>query len=259
MKRFLLLLIVLLINTVLKAQSPSVSTSNLDALPGDTVLVPVNVTGFLNVGSILIKLQYDPVILQWINQVELNSDLAGATVTDSTGKVIIQWIGKSALNIVSGNLLNMKFIYKGGTSQLSFLGPESVMTDPLGNPFTTTYTNGSISEQKNYTLSINKTGNGSGNIKVNGQTKTLPYSGVFRGNSSVSIEAVADPGNSFTGWSGDLNSANNPDSIVIDANKTITAGFAPEVKFTLSLDKSGSGQIKVNDTIRTLPFTSVYK
>jgi hypothetical protein len=210
------------------------------------------------------------------------------------------------------------------------------MTDPLGNPFTITYTNGSISEQKNYTLSINKTGNGSGNIKVNGQTKTLPYSGIFRGNSSdsveavfqtnssfagwsgditssenpililmngnkslnakfslvqysvtinktgsggvkvndtlkvlpftqlyeagskIKLEAVADPGNSFSGWSGDLNSVNNPDSIIIDANKTITAGFTPNVKFTLSLDKSGSGQIKVNDTIRTLPFSSAY-
>ncbi len=67
-----------------------------------------------------------------------------------------------------------------------------------------------------------------------------PILGTYDSSAVVYLTATAAPGWQFVGWSGDLVSAASPDSIVMDADKAITATFA-EIDFTrgaLEIDAS---------------------
>jgi hypothetical protein len=76
----------------------------------------------------------------------------------------------------------------------------------------------------NYTLSLSKSGSGS--VKVNETTHTLPWSGQFVSGTDVQIEAIPDSGWSFTNWTGDYTGSTNPISININGDKTVTANFS---------------------------------
>ena len=68
-----------------------------------------------------------------------------------------------------------------------------------------------------YTLTINTVGSGS--VTKNPDQPTYHYGDV------VTVTAVPEPFWAFAGWSGNLTGSDNPTSIVIDANKSITATF----------------------------------
>ncbi|NIM50386.1 MAG: hypothetical protein GTO22_14240, partial [Gemmatimonadales bacterium] len=72
-----------------------------------------------------------------------------------------------------------------------------------------------------YTLALS--GVGSGSVRVDAISRSLPWSGIFAIWSSVSLEAVPDSGYEFTGWSGDLVSGDNPTTVTMDADRGITA------------------------------------
>ncbi len=68
-----------------------------------------------------------------------------------------------------------------------------------------------------YNLTANKIGSG---------TVTLdPAGGIYNASAKVKLTATPAEGFAFSGWSGDLNGAANPDSITMNANKTVTATF----------------------------------
>lgn len=54
-------------------------------------------------------------------------------------------------------------------------------------------------------------------------------SGAYNSGTNVSVTATANAGYSFTSWSGDASGSNNPLSVTMNANKNITANFAPLV------------------------------
>jgi uncharacterized repeat protein (TIGR02543 family) len=66
--------------------------------------------------------------------------------------------------------------------------------------------------------------------------------GTHNENSSVSITATADAGYEFTSWSGDASGTDNPLTISMNGNKTITANFI-RTQYTLSVGKIGEGTI----------------
>jgi hypothetical protein len=76
---------------------------------------------------------------------------------------------------------------------------------------------------QDFTLTINKSGMGT--VLVNG----IEYTSVltFEQNTVVSLEAIAAAEWDFAGWTGDLVSSMPLESIVMDANKVITASFTP--------------------------------
>lgn len=73
-----------------------------------------------------------------------------------------------------------------------------------------------------FTLTVETTGTGT--VKVN----NVNYSGpvTAKSGTTLNLEAVAGEGFTFSGWSGDLTSTDNPLSLNIDANKNVTATFA---------------------------------
>ena len=71
-----------------------------------------------------------------------------------------------------------------------------------------------------YTLTINKVGMGI-IIKTPNQA-TYTYGTI------VDVNAIADAGWTFSAWSGDLSGSNNPETIIMDGNKTVTATFTAD-------------------------------
>ena len=55
---------------------------------------------------------------------------------------------------------------------------------------------------------------------------SYPGTFVFQNDALVRLEAMPASGYNFDNWSGDLNSANNPITILVDCNKKITANFS---------------------------------
>ena len=85
-----------------------------------------------------------------------------------------------------------------------------------------------------HTLSVNVTGNGS----VGG----VPTGNVHDYGTDVVLTATAATGWSFTGWSGDLTGAVNPETVTMDGNKTVTATFTIDTH-TLSVNVTGNGSV----------------
>jgi len=110
-------------------------------------------------------------------------------------------------------------------------------------------------DQLSYTLSLAKVGSGS--IKVNGATVSLPYSAQFLSGTSVTVEAVPASGWELDSWSGDASGSANPITVTMSADKAITANFS-QLSYTLSLAKVGSGSIKVNGTTVSLPYSAQF-
>ncbi|MEO0132771.1 MAG: hypothetical protein ABIK73_07580, partial [candidate division WOR-3 bacterium] len=70
-----------------------------------------------------------------------------------------------------------------------------------------------------YTLTVNVMPAGAGTVTKDPDFPEYP-AGTW-----VKLTAQANPGYQFSSWSGDLTSTNNPDSIYMDGNKTVTANF----------------------------------
>ncbi len=82
----------------------------------------------------------------------------------------------------------------------------------------------------------------------NGTVTLDPPGGAYDSASVVRITAVPDPGWQFTSWGDDLSGNANPDSVLLDVDKFITANFAPlgAPVFNLSLTINGAGSVIAN-------------
>lgn len=89
-----------------------------------------------------------------------------------------------------------------------------------------------------HSLALGKTGSGSGSIIADPPTGTYPHG------ASVALTAAPDSGSVFSGWSGDLAGVQNPDTLLMDDEKTVIAEFTR--RYVLQLDTAGSGGITLN-------------
>jgi len=95
-----------------------------------------------------------------------------------------------------------------------------------------------------------------GQVKVNGAAHGLPYTGNYAWGSTLALEAMPPTGYAFKKWSGDLNGSNNPTSLVLEGEKTVTATFWVR---QYQLTVNGSGSVLLNGESRALPFTDSYE
>jgi len=86
------------------------------------------------------------------------------------------------------------------------------------------------------TLTLNTTGSGS--VMLN------PPGGEYNPGTVVTLTATPATGFEFSGWSGDLSGSNNPATLTMNSNKTVTAIFTPQM--TLTTNTVGSGTITLN-------------
>jgi hypothetical protein len=75
------------------------------------------------------------------------------------------------------------------------------------------------------TLTIGPAGDGKGQVKVDGVSQSLPWSGVFPIYTKVTLEAVPGAQSTFAGWSGDLLGSESPVTLTMASEQSISASF----------------------------------
>ena len=105
---------------------------------------------------------------------------------------------------------------------------------PSGQSSRTAYFN---VKDANFTLTININGNGS--------VDKDPNKSGYDYNETVDLTAVPDLGWSFYNWTGDLESEDNSESIVMDCNKTVTANFVQN-QYVLNVSVVGNGSVTID-------------
>jgi hypothetical protein len=89
-----------------------------------------------------------------------------------------------------------------------------------------------------YTLSVSTTSGGS--VTLN------PPGGVYTAGTSVTLTAVPASGYAFTGWGGALSGTANPATLVMDANKSVSASFATATQFTVTVQPTTGGSVTLS-------------
>ncbi|MFM7718251.1 MAG: InlB B-repeat-containing protein [Actinomycetota bacterium] len=102
----------------------------------------------------------------------------------------------------------------------------------IGATFTVTGT-------PSWTLTLNRTGNGTVTSAPSGISCGATCSASFLDETSVTLTAVPDAGWAVTSWTGCTPGANNTCTVVLLANTTVSVTFTQQ--FTLSITKSGTG------------------
>ncbi len=129
------------------------------------------------------------------------------TATGSTGYVFDHWTGD----------------YTGTDNPTDIVVDTSKTITPV---FKTTTT---------YTISTEVSGSGS--------ITTDPVDTSFNSNSSVSVEAVPEPGYMFDHWEGDLSGSTNPRDLYMSANRSIKAVFVPR-EWTVMIYLDGDNDLE---------------
>ena len=93
-----------------------------------------------------------------------------------------------------------------------------------------------------YTLTINKDGDGSGTVTKD-PNQTIYYYGDV-----VTLTATPATGSSFDGWSGALTGNENPATLTIYGNTTVTATFTRD-RYTLTVSTVGCGTVTKNPNL----------
>jgi len=146
-KLFILLFAWVFLAGLVNAQSATVSLGSRTASPGGIVTVPVTVTGFSGVGSIALKINHN--LPQSLAFLDIQGAPAGVTFVqnDAAGLLSLAWFdqtGITPINIGTGTLMNLRFTYTSGTTNLTFAaGCE--LGDAAGNVINTTFNNGQVS------------------------------------------------------------------------------------------------------------------
>ena len=145
-------------------------------------------------------------------------------------------VGKSPdqSSYVQGTLVDLTATADPGWHFVEWSGDASGNTNPLqvtmdGNKnITATFASNT------YTLSVTPVGNGSV-----GKSPDQPS---YTHGSVVDLTATADPGWTFTEWSGDASGSTNPLQVTMDGNKNITATFTINT-YTLTVTPVGNGSV----------------
>ena len=100
------------------------------------------------------------------------------------------------------------------------------------------------------TLTVSKSGSGSGTVTSDpaGISCGVDCSQIYADGASVVLTATATAGSLFTGWSGDCSGTNVTCTVVMDANKNVTATFKPVRTLIVTKSGSGSGTVTSDST-----------
>ena len=134
----------------------SLSIPDTVAIPGGSLSVPINVTGFYDVGSFTLQIVFDKNVLTFnsIANAPSGASATDASTANANGRIDITWYSLTAFNLGAGKLMDLQFTYKGGTSALSFTGRRaSDITDSHGGNVTASYTDGRVRDASSVTPS----------------------------------------------------------------------------------------------------------
>ncbi|MCX6257557.1 MAG: hypothetical protein NTW49_06655, partial [Bacteroidia bacterium] len=136
MKKGICILLILLL-TICRgfSQSCSVSIGSVTACPADTILIPVNASGFNNISAITLYIGYNSNVLNFQGLVNifssLNAGLNYNAMTDPAVQVGALWSNVVPANIGNSKLFDMKFVFLGGSCTMNLNSDCEVVNSSL--------------------------------------------------------------------------------------------------------------------------------
>ncbi len=137
----------------------------------------------------------------------------------------------------SGDMVQLTATPTAGWTFTGWSGDATGSTNPLSVTMSSNKSITATFTQNTYTLSVVTAGSGS--------VAKTPDQPNYNSGTMVQLTATADPGWTFTGWSGDATGSTNPLSVTMSSNKSITATFT-QITYTLSVVTAGSGSVAKN-------------
>ncbi|MBL7967500.1 MAG: T9SS type A sorting domain-containing protein [Prolixibacteraceae bacterium] len=160
-QKFLLMGVFLFIVFGLSATNAPITSigSICNAVPGQQLTIPINITGFSNIGSFYLNLEYDYTKIQFISgqqNAALPGDYSMNDVDRGNGihRIVMSWSGGiSGISLPDGSaIVNLVFKYISGSASLTWytVGPYCKYTDKnvialTDLPKTDFYLNGTVS------------------------------------------------------------------------------------------------------------------
>lgn len=149
MKKLILLLIFIVFAGIAFGQTATAKIGDYTEYPGP-VVIPVEITNFINIGAISINFQYDPAVLTFtgFQNVAFTGMLANSFMENGIQQVGITWSddpNPPGVTVADGSLIELLFTYTSGTSNLSFIENRCEVVNGDLDPITVLYMNGSIS------------------------------------------------------------------------------------------------------------------
>ncbi len=124
-----------------------VSLDNVQASPGDTVVVPLRALNLTNIGSISLKINFDPAVLSFVG---LTNDVVGFTKNSSSGTATLGWYStnNTPFNLTNGVMANLVFVYTNNSTAISFFqfNNQTEITDINGTVLPVQYINGGVAK-----------------------------------------------------------------------------------------------------------------
>jgi len=241
--------VVLLFSAVLlsvgltQSLAANLSVGEDSGYPGDLVApIPITLTNTPTnkAGAIQLDLDYDSSRLEF-QSVEVGASAAAAgksiSFSPSSGKVLCLIYGLNSNEIEDGvvALATFRIIDGASPGDASLALSNVILANVAGGTIDDlTLTPGFISCLGTTTYNLNI-------ITYNGTVAKNPDYQTYDPGTVVTLTAAADLGYSFTGWSGDLTGSANPETIVMDGNKSITANFSQDL-YTLTIN-AGNGSV----------------
>ncbi|GJQ63180.1 MAG: hypothetical protein SCALA702_22330 [Melioribacteraceae bacterium] len=142
--------------TILEPEVLSVSADDISGVPGTQVTMPVNVTAFNEIGAVTLRMEYNPLMLTFVEAQNINSEVeSGILINEAVDgdAVLVSWTDNSptftGANIGNGKLFDLVFEYAGGTSEFTFNTSVSELANTLGEPLDAQYVDGSVTSSVN--------------------------------------------------------------------------------------------------------------
>jgi len=105
----------------MKSQNATATIGNVTSCAGDTVLAPVDVTNFIDVGAMTIYIGYDTNATEFLSLQNINSTIPGGISYNATnGQVAIAYSNINSFSITSGKLFDLRFSFPGDSTLLPF-------------------------------------------------------------------------------------------------------------------------------------------
>jgi hypothetical protein len=107
---------------IMKSQNATATLGNISSCAGENVLVPVDVTNFIDVGAMTIYISFDTNSSQFLSLQNINPAIPGSlSVNSSNGQVNIAYSYVIPFNIIEGKLFDLGFTFLGDSTSLPFL------------------------------------------------------------------------------------------------------------------------------------------
>jgi len=105
----------------MKSQNATATIGNVTSCAGDTVLAPVDVTNFIDVGAMTIYIGYDTNAAEFLSLQNINAAIPGGiSYNASNGQVGIAYSNINSFTITSGKLFDLRFSFLGDSTLLPF-------------------------------------------------------------------------------------------------------------------------------------------